>query len=147
MSYTLRIRDQGAYLQVTVEGDCTVENVSSYLDEIIKKCHELHCPRVLIEQNLLGPDLNIIDVYTIVNKAIIMAAQTVRQVAYVDLNPEHSEEISQFAENVAQNRGVNVKTFDNVRAAESWLNENVTPPPSDVKRNHPGTCQGNACCE
>ena len=105
---------------------------------------ERHCSRVLIEENLLGPSLNIINVYTIVNKASRLAALTMRQIAYVDVNPAHEMGISQFAETVANNRGVNARMFRNVRDAENWLNPNYTPPQNDVKFNHPGTCQGNA---
>jgi hypothetical protein len=143
MSYTLKIRANGAFMHVTVEGDCTFENISGYLAEIQTICKERHCSRVLIEENLLGPDLNIIDVYTIVDKASPVAAQTMRQIAYVDVNPAHDMGISQFAETVAKNRGVNMKSFGSVRDAENWLNQNYMPTPNDVKLN-PGTYQGNA---
>jgi hypothetical protein len=142
MSYTLKIRANGVFMHVTVEGDRTFESINGYLAEIQKTCQERHCSHVLIEENLLGPDLNIIDVYTIVDKASPLAAQTMRQIAYVDVNPAHDMGISQFVETVAKNRGVNVKSFGNVRNAENWLNGNYTPPPKDVKFNHPVTYYG-----
>lgn len=41
--------------------------------------------------------------------------------AFVDGNPRHDAANMQFAENVAVNRGVNVRVFPDVAAAREWL--------------------------
>jgi hypothetical protein len=123
MAYTLKIRNQGTYLHMIAEGDSTAEDVAGYLSEGLKKCIELRCPNVLIEENLKGPSLSIFAVYEIVTNICWQAATVVRHVAYVDTNPESKKEVNQFAETTAVNRGVNVKLFDAVAEAENWLRE------------------------
>ena len=125
MAYTLKIRNQGVYLHMIVEGDNTAEDVANYLAEGVKKCIEFHCPNVLIEENLKGPNLGIFTVYEIITKICCQAAAAVRRVAYVDVNPESKKEVNQFAETTAVNRGVNVKLFETVHEAENWFRETI----------------------
>ena len=123
MAHTLKIRNQGSYLHLIAEGDSTAEDVAGYLSEGLKKCIELRCPNVLIEENLKGPSLSIFAVYEIVTKICWQAASVVRHVAYVDTNPESKKEVNQFAETTAVNRGLNVRLFETVSEAENWLRE------------------------
>ena len=137
MAYTLKIRNQGTYLHIIVEGDNTAEDLAGYLSEGIKKCVELHCPNVLIEENLNGPALGIFDVYEIVTKICWQATSVVKQVAFVDVNPESKKEVNQFAETTAVNRGMNVKVFDTVTEAENWLRKTILPQQSSLKLKEP----------
>ncbi|MGA2802264.1 MAG: hypothetical protein ABSE97_07865 [Verrucomicrobiota bacterium] len=139
MAYTLKIRNQGSYLHLIAEGDSTVEDVAGYLTEGLKKCIELRCPNVLIEENLKGPSLGILDVYEIVTKICWQAATVVRHVAYVDINPERKKEVNQFAETTAVNRGVNVKLFETVAEAENWLQKTILAQQSSLKLKESGT--------
>ena len=107
------------------EGDTTAEDVAEYLAEGLKKCVELCCPNLLIEENLKGPSLGIFAVYEIVTKICLQAAAVVRQVAYVDISPEHKLEVNQFAETTAVNRGINVKLFKTVPEAENWISKAI----------------------
>jgi hypothetical protein len=47
--------------------------------------------------------------------------------AYVDINPEHNAKAMQFAEDVAVNRGVSVKVFLTIPAAEQWMASQMDP--------------------
>jgi hypothetical protein len=138
MAYTLKIRNQGAYLHMIVEGDNTAEDTANYLAEGLKKCIELRCPNVLIEENLKGPNLSILAVYEIVTKICWQAASVVRHVAYVDINPESKKEVNQFAETTAVNRGVNVKLFETVGEAENWLQKTILAQQSSLKPKESG---------
>ena len=138
MAYTLKIRNQGTYLHMIAEGDGTAEDVAGYLSEGLKKCIELRCPNVLIEENLKGPTLSIFAVYEIVTKICWQAASVVRHVAYVDINPECKKEVNQFAETTAVNRGVNVKLFDTVAEAENWLRETILAQQGNLKLKESG---------
>ena len=139
MAHTLKIRNQSTYLHLIAEGDTTVEDVAGYLAEVLKKCIELHCPNVLIEENLKGPSLGIFAVYEIVTKICWQAASVVRHVAYVDVSPEHKKEVNQFAETTAVNRGVNIKLFDAVAEAENWLRETILVQQSSLKPKESGS--------
>ena len=46
-------------------------------------------------------------------------AKELRRIAYVDIGRELEK--AEFAENVARNRGVNVRLFPNVADAKKWL--------------------------
>ena len=139
MAHTLKVRNQGSYLHLIAEGDTTVEDVTGYLAEALKKCTELRCPNVLIGENLKGPSLGIFAVYEIVTKICWQAASVVRQVAYVDTNPESKKEVNQFAETTAINRGVNVKLFETVAEAENWLEKTILVQQSSLKPKESGS--------
>jgi hypothetical protein len=49
--------------------------------------------------------------------------ETVRRIAYVDVNNEHSQSDMHFAETLAVNLGVNIKIFPTVSEAEEWLRD------------------------
>ena len=138
MAHTLKIRNQGAYLHMIAEGDTTIEDVAGYLSEVLKKCIELRSPNVLIEENLKGQSLGVFAVYEIVTKICWQAASAVRQVAYVDISPEHKKEVNQFAETTAVNRGVNIKLFGTVAEAENWLQETILAQQSSLKPKESG---------
>jgi hypothetical protein len=138
MAYTLKTRNQDTYLHLIAEGDTTVEDVTGYLAEGLKKCIELRCPNMLIEENLKGPSLGIFAVYEIVTKICWQAASVVRHVAYADISPEHRKEVNQFAETTAVNRGVNVKLFETVAEAENWLQKTILAQQGSLKPKESG---------
>ena len=138
MAHTLKIRNQGTYLHITAEGDTTAGDIAGYLSEGLEKCIELRCPNILIEENLKGRSLGIFAVYEIVTKICWQAASVIRQVAYVDVSPEHKKEVNQFAETTAVNRGVNVKLFETVAEAENWLREIILVQQSSLKPKESG---------
>ena len=139
MAHTLKIRNQGAYLHIFAEVDTTAEDIADYLSEGLKKCIELRCPNMLIEENLKGPSLSFFAVYEIVTIICWQAAPAIRQVAYVDISPEHKKEVNQFAQTTAVNRGVNVKLFETVAEAESWLQETILAQQSSLKPKESGS--------
>jgi hypothetical protein len=121
MSYVLNVESKGSYLYITVTGENSYENVARYLSEVRDLCIQYECPNVLIAENLLGPSLNISRIYDLISKASTQTSPVVRKIAYVDINPEHIADAMIFAENVAVNRGVFVRVFSTIHAAEAWL--------------------------
>jgi hypothetical protein len=126
LSYLLNLNNKGNFLHVKVTGDNTPENVSGYLSDVLKYCLEHNCHDVLIEENLSGPGLEIFEIFNIASHGAKNALFAIRQIAYVDLNPEHSSKSMDFAETVAGNRGLFVKIFSTVHDAEKWLTDNTT---------------------
>jgi len=121
MAHVLRVEQKGTYLHAVVEGDNTTEDVRQYLAEVRKACEARGCTRVLVEENLRGPSLKTMEIFAIAAGGGSAAAGTLSMVAYMDVNPEHAVRDMQFAENVAANRGLNVRLFLDRREAEAWL--------------------------
>ena len=120
MRYELSIQPKPGYLHITVTGANTRENVSRYMEEVMHECAQRQCSHVLIEERLEGPRLGTLDVFEMVSKGSARFLRTLKAMAYVDVNAR-SQEMMQFAENVAVNRAFPVKVFPTVTAAERWL--------------------------
>ena len=119
MAYKLMIDQKPTYLHVTVTGRNSRENVIRYLEETLRECTARSCFRVLIDERLDGPRLGTLDVFQIVSEASSKAEGILKAIAYVDVNAENN--LMQFAETVAVNRGVPVVVFSMVADAEKWL--------------------------
>jgi len=121
MTYQLTVEQKVGYLHIRVSGENNPETVRRYLEEVFSACLRRQCPTVLIEENLQGPSLGVLDIHQIVTEGSKRTWPTVRRIAYVDTNKEHSQSDMNFAETVAVNLGVNVKVFPTVKEAEEWL--------------------------
>lgn len=123
MSYQITIEEKPGYLHIRVTGQNSPEAVRGYFADIYAACRQRQCPVVLIEEDLKGPGLSVVEMFEIVGEGVKQTWPHVRRIAYVDVNPEHSQERQEFATTVAANRGVNVCPFATVSAAEKWLRE------------------------
>jgi hypothetical protein len=119
MSYQLQITEKPTYLHAVVTGKNTLENVTGYLQDLLRECEARQCFNVLIEENLEGRRLETWDVYQIASDNSALARGFFRTVAYVDVNA--GGELMTFAETVANNRGVPMRLFATVAEAETWL--------------------------
>jgi hypothetical protein len=129
MSYILNAEPKNSYLYITVTGANTHDNVVRYLSEVREMCLQYKCPNVLIVENLVGPSLKTLAIFDIASKNITESTRAIHKMAYVDINPEHHLDDMKFAENVATNRGLFVRIFSTIQAAEQWLagQENSNP--------------------
>jgi hypothetical protein len=126
MTYELTVQEKPGYLHICVTGVNSRHTVQGYLADVAAECAVRKCWSILVEEDLKGPRLDMVDIYEITSEASQrMGAQTVT-IAYVDVNAGRSQSRMQFAETVAVNRGVNVRLFATVREAEQWLRETVT---------------------
>jgi hypothetical protein len=118
MTYTTEYIEKSAYFHVIIRGENTTENIISYINEIYDKCKEKNITKILIEERLEGPRLNVINIFQII---IQIAPKVIGQfiaIAYVDMN---RKEPIKFLENVAINRGLPVRIFSDVQTAVDWL--------------------------
>ena len=120
MSYQMTTTERSGYVHFRVTGNNSPENVRAYLAEILATCQRLKCPVAMIEENLSGPSLDIVDMYKIASVGSAAVLPTIRAIAVVDVNPGHPHDKMQFAENVAVTRGINVRVFGSVPQAEKW---------------------------
>jgi hypothetical protein len=123
MAYDMKVMDEDDYLHVVVTGDNTPEDVAGYLDQIRRVCAERALSKVLIEEDLTGPQLGTVDVYDVISAASQEVAPAIRSIAFVDTNPQHAFAPMKFAETVAVNRGVHVKVFRDVPSAKAWIRQ------------------------
>ena len=127
MAYILNFEHRGSYLYITVTGENTPDNIIHYLSEVRDLCEQYKVLDVLIVENLGGPSLDTFSIFDIILKVSEQTTKSVRNIAYVDINPEHNPDEMVFAENVAVNRGINVRIFSSIQAAEQWLEKKENP--------------------
>lgn len=120
-SYRISIEQRTRYLHVTVTGNSSVDTIARYMADIRAACQRLGIYKVLVIGNLEGPGVSMLDLYKVVAAASDDTAGVGLRAAYVELNPIRSDANMQMAENVALTRGIPVKTFRDVAAAEAWL--------------------------
>lgn len=121
MTYQLTIHKKHDYLHAIVTGEDSRENVKQYLEEILQKCKDAQCSRLLIEERLEGPRLDTFEVFEIASQGSMQSRGFFEAIAYVDVNAAGA--LMQFAETVAVNRALPVKVFATVAEAEKWLAE------------------------
>jgi hypothetical protein len=119
VAYQLKIEQKPGYLHFTVAGRNSPDTVASYMQEVMQEVAARHCPRVLIEENLEGPRLGTMEVFSMVTAGAKRHHGELEALAFVDLNAEGG--LMRFAEDVAVNRGIPVRVFRNLEAAEKWL--------------------------
>jgi hypothetical protein len=127
MGYQLTGEQKAGYLHIRVSGENSPETVRRYLEEVFLSCLRRQCSIVLIEEDLRGPGLGVLEIHQIVTEGSKRTWPTVRRIAYVDTNKEHSQSDMHFAETVAVNLGVNIKLFPTVNEAEAWLRDAAVP--------------------
>ena len=123
MPHQLRVHQGAAYLHVHVTGTNDPDAVRGYLREILEICANQRSTAVLIEENLAGPGLKLVDIYSIVSENSEYPRAHLLKVAFVNVNSEHAAGSAKFAETVARNRGINVRAFPIVEEARAWLRE------------------------
>ena len=119
MSYELTFTSGPSYLHVLVTGRNTRENVQAYLQEVARECTQRGCARVLIEERLEGPRLDMRDVFRIASDGSRRAQGAFTAIAYVDTLAQG--DLMQFAGTVAANRSVPVRVFATVGEARTSL--------------------------
>ncbi|MGH9441940.1 MAG: hypothetical protein ACRD16_06665 [Thermoanaerobaculia bacterium] len=127
MGYRLSCRQRNRFLHFRIEGDNSPETVRAYVSEVRAFGEKEGCDRILIEENLLGKSLAVVDIFSLLSDSSGRGWSGIRRMAFVDTNPEHDTAKMQFAENVAVNRGVNLRVFPTVEAARKWLEEEDPP--------------------
>jgi|KBSSwiStaDraftv2_1062776.scaffolds.fasta_scaffold35451_4 hypothetical protein len=118
--YQITFEQRPSYLYVTVKGPNTAETIGRYLADIHAACLRFEQTKVLLVVSLDGPGMSMLDVYKAVAAGFDDAAGTGIRAAYVDLL-DHSLANMLLVENVAMTRGLPVRTFKDIAAAEAWL--------------------------
>ena len=121
MNYQITFDQHTNYIRAKIVGENSSEIVMQYMQDVQNECERRECYRVLIEENLAGPRLEVIEIFDLVATGSRSAAGVFEALAYVDTNTE-TPDMTEFAETVAVNRGIPVAVFTSVDEARNWLN-------------------------
>ena len=119
MSYRLTVEKRPSYLYTKVVGERTPENALRYLQEVYSVCANNHYSAVLLDMHLEGPSLNTTQIFEVISQRVNDGVR-LSKIAYVEGEVDDAA-MPAFAETVAVNRGVNVRRFEDVASAASWL--------------------------
>jgi hypothetical protein len=117
--YRLETHESEGYLHAKVSGPRTPENAQRFLKEAYEECVRTGQAALLLEMGLTGPPLDMASVFRVIANRAPDGAK-LRRIAYVEPAPTDIPS-ALFAETVANNRGVNVRLFKDLDAAERWL--------------------------
>lgn len=120
MTYSLIVEMKPAYLHARGYGEQTEANTRQFLVDAHQACVEHNMGRLLVEMCFTGKALSVASAYSVIVDRSPDGSM-LKSIAYVDNNAAHATEIAEFAEVAARNRGVNVRLFESVAAAERWL--------------------------
>ena len=125
MTYSFIVEMKPTYLHARGYGEQTEANTRQFLIDAIRACVEHNMGRLLARDVFHRKALSVASAYSVVVDRSHDGSM-LKSIAYVDNNPAHAGGIAEFAEMVAKNRGVNVRLFESVAAAERWLQDEVT---------------------
>ena len=117
--YRITFEERPEYLYVYVTGNADSYEISrSYWLEISAMSEKTGYKKVLIEEDI--PEaLSMSDMYRLASELPQMGFSSVR-VAFFDRYAEQNE-LNEFGELIAVNRGITGKIFNDLQTAEKWL--------------------------
>ena len=121
MSFELTLENRGDYLYFHVTGPNSPESVAGYMNRIREECEKQDCHRILIDENLEGARLDMMEMFALITGGTSEALGFFDAIAYVDAQQDF--EAVKFAETVAVNRGIPIVVFRSVEDAENWISE------------------------
>jgi len=119
MPYHLALEEHPRYLRATVTGSNNPRNALRFLKESYEACIERGQNALLLEMNFSGPAFDFGGIFSVVSERSA-DGKKLRKIAYVDTSPRDPKTMK-FAETVAINRGVNVRLFQDLAAAQRWM--------------------------
>ena len=116
--YRAIIEEKPGYVHAIATGERTPENTLRFLREVAEACARSGRESALLELRFSGESLDATSIFQVISQRSA-AGSKLRRVAYIDASGHPDK--ARFAETVALNRGVNVRLFADVAAAERWL--------------------------
>lgn len=114
----LKILDKGDYILADFSGEFSVDAGKQCVDRMVEACSEYNRSAVLLDCSKMMGHLTIMGRFQVVEYGQI-ARGTISRLALVgrteDTLPDN------FVENVAANRGVNLRVFTDIDEAVEWL--------------------------
>ena len=129
MSYELEVKRRDRFIHVTMTGENSTEHMLGALSEIRDICNDQQCWRVLVENRLIGEQLDEKQIVEVINTEGPYVAGLFSAIAYVA--EDRDFELAKFGESVAVDRGVPLMVFPTVAEAEDWIHWRPEDVPDD----------------
>ena len=116
--YKIQFSNEPEYLSAYVTGKKNqAETAKQFWHAISEECKKVGCKKVLVVEDMQAK-VSLSEVYSIASELPQLFHGI--QVAFVDKHSEH-QNLNDFGETVATNRGFHGKVFNDVEAAKEWL--------------------------
>lgn len=119
--FILTMEKQKDILYVKTEGERTFKTLVTITEQIMEACRENDACLVLVDVRAMGSKLSIWEMFKLVTScfARVRNRRVLRKAAIVDR--EDARPRYKFFETVADNRGYNLRIFEDSDEALSWL--------------------------
>jgi hypothetical protein len=117
---TMSISDKGSYLLIEFFGEFSVETGKRCVDQMMEACLEHHRSRVLLDCRRMTGSMSVISRFQVAEYGAFSLDFLAR---FALVNRDDVLLPDKFVENVAINRGMDLKIFTDFDAAEQWLTE------------------------
>ena len=120
MTYKLDIKDEKDFLRIDVMGKRSKDSIKDVTEEIFEAFNAFEGKKLLIDVSKFEEHINIIDIFSLLTLDLPKIIKgKIDKVAIIE--PGGNQDDKEFFENVAQNRGHNLKIFDTEEEALGWL--------------------------
>jgi len=123
----LRIDDKGTYLLVEFFGEFGVEAGKRCVDRMVEACVTHKRSKVLLDCRRMTGNMPVLDRFQVAEYGATRGRQFMRLAL---LNRENVLLPDNFVENVAVNRGMDMKIFTDYNEAERWLSRPAPDKPA-----------------
>ena len=118
MTLDIQTENAGEYLLARLKGERTLINVLTAAGQIIGTCQELRLSKALVDVRGLEGELQTFDTYEVVAEKLPQSrGVSLNKAAIVD----REESLNRFFEDLAVNRGMNIRLFTDEGVAVEWL--------------------------
>jgi hypothetical protein len=121
------ILDQGSYLLVEFRGEFSVDGCKECVDRMVAACGQYRQPKVLLDCRQMTGPLPVFGRFQVAQYGVTQCRQVMRLALLRSVAIDAADTL---VEDVAVNRGMDLKTFNNFAAAEQWLGQ--THPSSEI---------------
>ena len=121
VSFKLTMDKQEDILHVKAEGQRSFKTLMVITEQIMEACRQNDTCRALVDVRAMGGKLNIWETFKLVTSCFsrVRNWHVLRKAAIVDR--EDARDRYKFFETVADNRGYNLRVFEDTAEALSWL--------------------------
>ncbi len=119
--FKLTMEKQKDILLVKVEGQRDYKSLVKITEQIVEACRQNNTFRALVDVRAMGGKMTIWESFKLVTSCFtrLRDLRVLRQAAIVDR--EDARPRYKFMETVADNRGHNLRFFEDIDEAQSWL--------------------------
>jgi hypothetical protein len=119
----IHIDDEGDYVRVEYSGVFSVEACNVCIDRMVAACEEFGRSRVLLDCRRIQGPLPTFERFQVV----VYGTSRLQQIERIALvRDARIRPLDNFVEDVAVNRGLNLRAFTDYHAADAWLREVAT---------------------